>query len=169
MTPIFKDRGRPRLSIHIAIQFLTLCLVLFAARGVWAQANAGVTGTVTDSSGAVIQDANVTITNEGTSVSSKAVTSSSGTYSFTGLTPGVLHGHGGKERIQESGADPRQRRSQRHLHYQHHDDERRRHGYCPGRSKLDCLNTTAPQLGSTIEPVVVKALPTEVSGQRPAD
>ena len=71
MIPKFQDRGRPRLSIHVAIQFLTLCLVLFAARGAWAQANAGVTGTVTDQSGAVIPNANVTITNEGTSISNK--------------------------------------------------------------------------------------------------
>ena len=89
MIPKFQDRGRPRLSIHVAIQFLTLCLVLFAARGAWAQANAGVTGTVTDQSGAVIPNANVTITNEGTSTSNKAVTTGAGTYAFTGLTPGV--------------------------------------------------------------------------------
>src|ERR1700759_1379836 len=88
VTPISEDCGRPRLSTRIAIQLLTLCLVLFAARGVWAQANAGVTGTVTDVSGAVIPEASVSIVNEATSVSSKTVTSGSGSYSFTGLLPG---------------------------------------------------------------------------------
>ena len=69
MTPISQDRGRPRLSIRFAIQLLTLTFVLFAAHGAWAQTNTGVTGTVTDASGAVIPGANVTIVNEGTSVS----------------------------------------------------------------------------------------------------
>src|SRR5882757_2845469 len=73
VTPISKDCGRPRLSTQLAIQFLTLCLVLFAARGVWGQANAGVTGTVTDASGAVIPEADVTVTNEGTSVTNKTM------------------------------------------------------------------------------------------------
>ena len=77
MTPNTQDRGKPRLSIRFAIQLLTLCFVLFAVRGAWAQANAGITGTVTDASGAVIPDANVTITNEGTSVSTTAVTTGS--------------------------------------------------------------------------------------------
>ncbi len=85
----FQDRGAPRLSTQLAIQFLALCFVLFAARGAFAQANAGITGTVTDQSGAVIPGANVTVTNEGTSVSNKTVTSTAGTYSVTGLIPGA--------------------------------------------------------------------------------
>ena len=89
MTPNTQDRGRPRLSLRFAIQLLTLCFVLFAARGVWAQTNAGVTGTVTDASGAVVPDATVTITNQGTSVSTKTVTTGAGAYAVTGLTPGA--------------------------------------------------------------------------------
>ncbi len=165
MTPISKDCGRPRLSIQIAVQFLTLCLVLFAARGVWGQANAGVTGTVTDSSGAVVPDANVTVTNEGTSVSSKATTSSSGTYSVTGLTPGsytiTVEKTGFKKSINN------------HVNVEVTVTATINVALSNGavtdtvevEAQQIALNTTSPQIGSTIEPIVVKSLPSEVSGR----
>ena len=69
MTPIFRGPWQAT-SLHpYRNPAFDVVLVLFASRGVWAQANAGVTGTVTDSRGAVIPNANVTIANEGTSVS----------------------------------------------------------------------------------------------------
>jgi hypothetical protein len=165
VTPKFQDRGRPRLSIHIAIQFLTLCLVLFAARGAWAQANAGITGTVFDASGAVVPDCNVTVTNEGTSVANKATTSTSGTYSVTGLNPGsytiTVEKTGFKKAVQS------------HVNVEVTVTATINISLANGavtdtvqvEASQIALNTTQPQMGSTIEPVVVKALPTEVSGR----
>ena len=49
-----------------------------------AQASAGITGTITDPSGAVVPNAKVKITNEQTSVSTDTVSSSAGTYSWIG-------------------------------------------------------------------------------------
>ena len=45
---------------------LTLSLALSSAKPLYAQANAGITGTVTDSSGAIVSGATVTITNQAT-------------------------------------------------------------------------------------------------------
>ncbi len=165
MTPISKDRGRPRLSIHIAIQFLTLCVVLFAARGVWAQANAGVTGTVTDASGAVIPDANVTVTNEGTSVSTKTTTTGSGTYAVTGLTPGVY-----TITVEKTGF---KKSIQNHVNVEVTVTATVPFTLTSGattetvevNADAISLNTTQPQLGSTIEPTVVASLPTAVGGR----
>jgi len=165
VTPISKDRGRPRLSIRFAIQLLTLCLVLFAARGVWGQANAGVTGTVTDASGAVVPDANVTIVNEGTSVSSKTVTTGSGTYSFTGLIPGSY-----TVTVEKSGF---KKTIHNHVNVEvtvtATINVELSNGVVTDTVEVEAqqiaLNTTQPQLGSTIEPVVVQALPNEVSGR----
>jgi hypothetical protein len=165
VTPISKDRGRPRRSIHIAIQFLTLCLVLFATRGAWAQANAGITGTVTDASGAVIPDANVTITNEGTSISNKTVTTGSGTYAFTGLTPGVY-----TVAVEKSGF---KKAIQTHVNIEVTVTSTINFSLSNGaatetvqvEAESIALNTTSPQLGSTIEPAVVRALPVEVTGR----
>ncbi|HUL16906.1 MAG TPA: carboxypeptidase-like regulatory domain-containing protein [Terriglobales bacterium] len=47
------------------------------------------TGTVTDASGAVVPDANVTVTNVGTNVVHNAVTTSEGTFYITDLIPGT--------------------------------------------------------------------------------
>ena len=44
-------------------------------------------GVVTDASGAVVQNATVTITNEGTNIASSAKTDSTGAYILTGLRP----------------------------------------------------------------------------------
>jgi carboxypeptidase family protein len=165
VTPNTQDRGRPRLSIRFAIQLLTVCFVLFAARGAWAQANAGITGTVTDASGAVIPDASVTITNEGTSVSNKTTTSGSGTYAVTGLTPGAY-----TITVEKTGF---KKSVQNHVNVEVTVTATRDFSMASGattetvevEAQAISLNTTQPQLGSTIEPAVVKALPVEVSGR----
>src|SRR5579864_3568033 len=55
----------------------------------WAQVSTSrVEGTVTDKTGAVVPNATVKITNEGTGVSYNATTTSSGTYAVPSLTPG---------------------------------------------------------------------------------
>ncbi len=56
----------------------------------WAQFNAQLSGTVTDTSGAVIGGATVTLTNAGTQVTRTATTSGAGFYSFNELPPGTF-------------------------------------------------------------------------------
>jgi hypothetical protein len=165
VTPNTQDRGRPRLSIRFAIQLLTLCFVLFAVRGAWAQANAGITGTVTDASGAVIPDANVTITNESTSISTTAVTTGSGTYAVTGLTPGAY-----TVTVEKTGF---KKSVQNHVNVEVTVNATVPITLTTGAAtetvQVDAqaitLNTTQPQIGSTIEPTVVKSLPTAVGGR----
>ena len=72
------------------VRFLALlfvcCLLSIAA---WPQVSTSrIEGTVVDNSNAVVPDAAVKATNEGTGVSYDVVTSSSGTYSIPSLTPG---------------------------------------------------------------------------------
>ena len=66
-----------------------LCVVLLFMSGLLnGQATTGISGTVTDKSGAVIPNARVSATNTATSVASSAVTSSEGTFTIIGLIPG---------------------------------------------------------------------------------
>src|SRR5262249_33655779 len=69
--------------------FFCFLVVIFSAASVIAQGLSGVSGTVTDTSGAVVPAATVTVTNLATNVSSSTVTSSAGTYSVTDLIPGT--------------------------------------------------------------------------------
>jgi hypothetical protein len=63
---------------------LSLAILLLAASPLRAQVDAGsILGTVTDQSGAVINGAKVTLTNEGTGVSLSTTTGSDGVYKFT--------------------------------------------------------------------------------------
>src|SRR5215467_4854683 len=64
-------------------------LVLGAVAFGQASYTAQVRGVVSDQSGAVIQGANVTVTNDGTGISSTTVTNDRGLYTFTGLRPAV--------------------------------------------------------------------------------
>ncbi len=66
-------------------------LVLFLIPGAWAQENASITGTVTDSTGAVIPNIAITLTNPATSQIRTDTSSSSGTYSFTNLGVGTYN------------------------------------------------------------------------------
>src|SRR5260370_25492518 len=72
---------------------LALCIALSSAKVLYAQANAGITGTVEDSTGAVVADAAVTITNLSTRLAGHTTTSNAGTYSLTGLIPGMYSGN----------------------------------------------------------------------------
>src|SRR4030095_15498104 len=64
-------------------------LILISPQRAHAQALSGMTGTVTDNSGAVVPGANVTVTNDDTGVARHAVTTSVWGYSVTDLIPGT--------------------------------------------------------------------------------
>src|SRR5277367_6571285 len=61
---------------------------LFSSGQLCAQAVTGISGTVVGSSGAVMPNVAVTITNDTTNVVSQAITSSVGTFKVVGLKPG---------------------------------------------------------------------------------
>src|SRR5215216_3690507 len=67
-----------------------LALVLAGAALIYAQGNTGsILGTVTDSSGAVIPNAKMTITNKGTGVKAESTSDGAGNYLFNFLQPGI--------------------------------------------------------------------------------
>jgi Carboxypeptidase regulatory-like domain len=70
------------------LQFLAMMLLMIAAGSMYAQiSNTGaISGTVTDSTGAIVPGAMVTVTNQGTNVSNPTTTDSSGFYSLEGLS-----------------------------------------------------------------------------------
>jgi hypothetical protein len=69
--------------------FRTLCYVCLLTAAVWAQSFLGtITGSVTDATGAVVQNAKVVLTEVNTSVQRTSSTNSTGNYKFADLTPG---------------------------------------------------------------------------------
>lgn len=70
-----------------ALLMLTAAILVFPNFAATQAVNGSVVGTVTDSSGAVVPQAKVTITNVGTNVSQTAMTDGSGYYSFPDLPP----------------------------------------------------------------------------------
>ena len=131
-----------------------------------AQAQTGVTGTILDNSGAIIPNAEVTITNVGTQTSQKVVTSSSGTYAATGLLPGrytitvVAPGFSKTIKDQVNLEVSSQATIDITLTAGGSDTT------VEVTSPLISLNTTQPELGTTIEPAVVAALPVAIGGGR---
>jgi hypothetical protein len=74
--------------LRLPMLFFFFCLVL--SLSAVAQLTVGhVTGVVKDSTGAIIPGATVTLTNEGTSISAKATSTSSGDYTFEQVNPGT--------------------------------------------------------------------------------
>jgi Carboxypeptidase regulatory-like domain len=152
-------------SIAYALASTLAFFVLSAPQKASAQASAGITGTVTDASGAVVADAKVTITNEGTSATDRTTTSSVGTYAFRGLTPAkytvAVDARGFKKAIKQS--------INVEVSTTATIDFTLSAGAATETVQVTAdsiaLNTTQPELGSTIEPVVVEALPSEVSGR----
>jgi hypothetical protein len=67
-----------------------LCLTVLAADPLSAQIDTGgITGTVTDSSGAIVPNVRVTLTNDGTGVMLSTKSTSTGTYSLNDIRPGT--------------------------------------------------------------------------------
>ena len=80
-----------RLSFTAVFAFVLSLCVLWAARPAGAQAagSGSLQGTVTDSTGAVIPNATVTVTNTSTGISTAQNTTSAGVYTITPLQPGT--------------------------------------------------------------------------------
>jgi len=157
--------GRRLLTAHAALAVFVLSLTFLSSQHLYAQANAGITGTVTDSSGAVVVGAQVTITNEGTGLTNHATTSSAGTYAVTGLTPGkytiAVEASGFKKNVQNGVNIEVSNTSTINITLSTGSTAET----VEVTASPIALNTTAPQLGSTIEPAVVAALPSEVAGR----
>src|SRR5882762_7157902 len=66
-----------------------LFVLFFAAAGCFAQSTSSISGAVTDSSGAVIPGAAVTVTNDETGVVNRQTTTASGLFSFPALPVGA--------------------------------------------------------------------------------
>ena len=67
-----------------------LCLMVLVADPLSAQIDTGgITGTVTDSSGAIVPGATITLTNDATGVILSTKSTSTGTYSLTAIRPGT--------------------------------------------------------------------------------
>jgi Carboxypeptidase regulatory-like domain len=80
---------RIRRCREAVLAFLLLIAIFFPA-SLFAQIDTGgITGTVTDPTGAVVSGATVTLTNTATSVPQTTRSTSTGTYSFTGVRPGT--------------------------------------------------------------------------------
>jgi hypothetical protein len=78
-------------SIHsLVMPILCAALLLIGTQQAFAQAETGtITGTVTDQSGAVVSDANVTVTGTNTGSNRTTKTTSSGLYTVSNLQPGT--------------------------------------------------------------------------------
>lgn len=144
---------------------LAAAAVLLCTSAAMAQSSSGVTGTVTDNSGAIVPNASVEIRNVATDTATKAVTSSSGTYAFTGLLPGrytITVEAPGFSKVVRSDVNVE-------VTVQATIDVKLNAGSdttVEVTSPLISLNTTQPELGTTIEPAVVAALPVGIGGGR---
>jgi len=162
--PCFRARAYIRSAL---IGCLAFCLLLSLSSNsrLYAQALAGLSGTVTDPSGAIVPDAKVTITNDATKVSTTATTSSAGTYSVTGLVPGVY-----TVKVEAKGF---QTSSLTDVHVDVGKITTQNAALQTGEASQTvtvtesaiALNTTAPSLDTTIQNEVVQALPIEIAGR----
>ncbi|MHB1781695.1 MAG: outer membrane beta-barrel protein [Acidimicrobiales bacterium] len=130
-----------------------------------AQVQTGINGTVVDAKGAVIAGANVTVTNNSTNVVTQGTaTSSAGTFTVIGLIPGtytVTVDAPGFKRSVKTG-----------VLVEISKESAVAFKMAPGTvsqtvqvtSNEISLNTTSPEMSTTLEPELVQTLPIEVSG-----
>ena len=143
-----------------------LLLLLGSSSSLHAQTLSSITGTVTDSSGAIVPNANVSITNDATNVTKTAVTNSAGSYTVTDLIPGkytVKVGNAGFQTSVHNGVGVE-------VGHEATVDVVLATGNLAQTIEVDenviALDTTQPDLNTTIENKVVEELPLQVSGGR---
>lgn len=150
--------ARLRLPAVVAACFLLLTSQMHA------QALSGMTGTVTDSTGAVIPDAKVTVTNNATGVMSDTVTSSAGSYSITDLIPGIytvrIEKAGFKSSVHNSVyVDPAKKSNINAILQAGAVSES-----MEVTAHAITLETEQPELGTTIETKMVQEIPVQIGG-----
>lgn len=74
---------------YILFVILTIAGALFVSSSALAQDTSSLSGTITDSSGAVLPKANVTVQNQATRVETHATSNDAGTFTIPNLTPGT--------------------------------------------------------------------------------
>jgi hypothetical protein len=157
--------SRTRAGVKVAflpifLAFIGLLLPCVALHG---QVQTGISGTVADSSGAVIPGAKVTITNTSTGVVSATTTTSIGTFTVVGLQPGTYSVAADSSGFMNSVGQVMvevARISTINISLQ------------PGSTSQTVnvketaitLDTTSPVVGTTLEPELVKDAPIEISG-----
>jgi hypothetical protein len=161
------DISKMRFRGFLTAVLLPILMVCFAALFTCARLNAqavnGINGTVTDPSGAVIVGANVTATNNSTGVVAKAVTTSAGTFTLVGLSPGdysVAVDAAGFKTVKTTLTVEVTKMSTTSFQMS------------PGATSETVqvkeadvlLNTTSPALGTTLEPELIKNAPIEING-----
>ena len=156
---------RPARAYLRLIPLLVISLVTFLFGGrAHAQALSGITGTISDANGAVVSGAEVALRNEQTAAQTKTMATTVGTYTLIGLQPGVytltVQAPSFQKYVRtgvliEVGTTPTV-------------DVQLRAG--PAAETIEvkaeslALDTTQPQLGTTMEPAVLNALPIELTG-----
>ena len=151
--------------LHAQLVFAVLIAIL-SSLSLHAQALSGITGSITDASGALVPNAKITITNAATAVATRTTSSSSGSYAVTDLIPGnytVQVENAGFQTAIHSGILVEVGRNSTA-------DIVLQAGNVATTVEVQesgiTLNTTQPELGTTIENTVVQALPVEISGGR---
>lgn len=147
------------------VNLALLVVLLVSGARLFGQADAGLTGTITDASGAVVGGADITVTNEATAVAQHLVSGGAGTYTVRGLLPGTY--------TVEVNAKGFVKSLKKGILVEVSTTGTIDFAVATGSTgeivEVDAnqiaLNTTQPQLGSTIDPEIISALPVEVSGR----
>ncbi len=163
LTPAFLNRAsRASNARPLALGAALLLCTSAVAVG---QASSGVTGTVKDNSGAVVPNAAVEIRNVSTDTVQNVTTSSAGTYTATGLLPGrykiTVNAQGFSKAIRDDVNVEVGTQATIDISVAAGSET-----VVEVTSPLISLNTTQPELGTTIEPAVVAALPVAIGGGR---
>jgi Carboxypeptidase regulatory-like domain/TonB dependent receptor len=157
-----------RLRVSPFPKFLTLIelflVCILAVARLCAQVENGIAGTVTDSSGAAIANASVTVVNASTRVSVHTTTTSVGTYKVIGLVPGYysveVEAQGFSKSVQSGVIVEVAKTSTA--------DVRLVPGSTSATVKVTAsaisLNTESPAIGTTLEPELVNTAPIEING-----
>lgn len=156
------DRSLKRAIPLVPVPVICVFALLMSPALLNAQVENGINGTVVDGTGSVIGGAHVTVTNASTGVASQATTSSAGTFTVVGLSPGdytVAVDASGFERIKTEVAVEVARMASVRLKM------------VPGarsetvtvREDVISLDTESPGIGTTLEPELVEAAPVEIN------
>jgi hypothetical protein len=161
----FNFKACRKTLLRIWVFALSLGIFLAGASHLRGQALGGITGTATDTSGSVIGRANVIVSNEATGITATAATTATaGTFSLYGLQPGSY-----TIQVECPGFS---RYVRQHILVEVSSTSVVNVTMSPGATSetvqvsanLIGLESTQPQLGTTIEPAVLNALPIEISG-----